>query len=114
MAFTIQAGRLLSERTDLTTNSETAVLGAVTSRTIVKLIRCVEYTGATPSLTILITDKDGNDWYLRGTTAMTAYQTVSIEDFVLNAGDTLNVTASNANDVQVFVDYFAADKTAGR
>lgn len=111
MSFTLTGGSILTEPVALTVL--TAVpLYVAKKRTVILSIIAVEVAGATPALTLDITN--GTSTYrLRKAVAMTAGQTfIFNEPFALQGGWSLRATAGAINQIECFVTYMSPDATA--
>lgn len=108
------SGKPLTIWTKLTDNTATTCFTAEGKTTILG-IACTEWGGDTPNLTIARVTPAPVTHYLRNALAMTAKQRVTIDEvFVLNKGDTIKVTSSDASgEVDVMVTYLPSDATVG-
>lgn len=113
MSYTVNGGAVLTEVVKLSTTSATDLLTAK-GKTLVIAIYAAETAGSTPALTI--EKYDGTtSFYLRNAKAMTAKELVQMDLLVsLKNGEKLRATAGAANQIDIWVSYLAADKTALR
>lgn len=111
MTYTVNGGTILTECVKLTTNTVTDLLTAK-GKTLVVAIYAAEIAGATPNLTLEKYDGTSS-FYLRNAKAMTAKELMQL-DVLLNLknGEKIRATASAANQIDIWVSYMAADKTA--
>lgn len=101
-AFTFPGGVSGIRKTKITGTAITTVVAAGSCQAAV-YISCCEIGGNTPNLTVAIYDGTTR-YYLQFTKPMTARTTVVLkEGYPLNAGDSIEVTSSVANSVDVIV-----------
>lgn len=114
MSFTLPVGSIITDKVKLTDDTATTLVSASNGRITILSIDATETAGGTPNLTIDVTDGT-TTWFKRNAAAMTAKGTVSFENiFVLDNGETLRATSSDASgDIDIFVTYSAFD-IAGR
>lgn len=111
MSYTVNGGTILTECVKLTTNTVTDIITAK-GKTLVVAIYAAEIANATPNLTL--EKYDGTtSFYLRNAKAMTAKELLQLDVLVnLKNGEKIRATASAANQIDIWVSYLAADKTA--
>ena len=111
MTYTVNGGTVLTKAVKLTTTSATDILTA-SGKTLIVAIYAAEIAGATPSLTI--EKYDGTtSYYLRNAKAMTARELLELNVLLnLSHGEKLRATASAADQIDIWVAYLVADKTA--
>ncbi|UYQ70967.1 hypothetical protein OF122_12955 [Pelagibacterium flavum] len=114
MSFTFPVGSVITAKVKLTGNTATTLVDADTGRVTILSIDATETQGGTPNLTIDVTDGT-TTWFKRNAAAMTAKGSVTYDDvFILDNGETLRATSSDASgDIDIFVTY-AALGIAGR
>lgn len=111
MSFTVNGGTVLTECVKLTGTALTDILVAK-GKTLIIAIYAGEINGATPTLDIAKTDGT-TTFYLRKNKAMTAGETLLLDTLIsLKNGEKLQAKASAANQIDIWVSYLAADKTA--
>lgn len=110
MSFTLPVGSIITEKVKLTDNSATTLVEADNGRITILSIEATETQGGTPTLTLDVTDGT-TTWFKRNASAMVAKETVAYDSiFVLDNGETLRATSSDASgDIDVFVTYSAFD-----
>ena len=111
MSYTVNGGTILTEAVKLTTNTVTDILTAK-GKTLVVAIYAAEINGSTPTITL--EKYDGTtSFYLTNAKPMTARQLLELNVLVnLKNGEKIRATASAANQIDIWVSYLAADKTA--
>ena len=111
MSYTVNGGTVLTQCVKLTASTVTDILTAKGS-TLVVAIYAAEIAGATPTLTL--EKYDGTTrFYLRNTKAMTARELVQLDVLLtLKNGEKIRAQASAADQIDIWVSYLAADKSA--
>lgn len=111
MSYTVNGGTILTECVKLTTDTVTDLITAK-GKTLVVALYAAEIAGATPAITF--EKYDGTtSCYLANAKPLTARQLLQLDVLVnLKNGEKIRATASAANQIDVWVSYLAADKTA--
>lgn len=98
-------GAIDTKKTKITTTAVTAVTAVSTNRTTVASISCCEIAGNTPNLSVEIYNGT-TSYFLQSAKQMTARATVVFDQgYLLAVGETIRVTASVANSVDVIITY---------
>lgn len=110
MSYTINGGTVLTRQVKLTTTSPTEIIP--TGGATLVGVYAAETAGATPTLAYYLLS-EGTSFFLRSAKAMTARETWRDELIVvLGRDEKLMAQAGTANQIDIFVAYIPADKTA--